>query len=182
MSPRLVRDAELLWVLDAKAPALTSDIETALPIARNSVYVRLHSLERRGDVTGEGLEDKSHQPSRWELTDRGRAELADADLPPAPDTDFEDFFAGRSARIEPTMLLKQLAAHEDDSGDEWVPSTALYDLPFSKNGIRQNLHSLREEGLVAHKETKPGNTNYWRVTEQGYEQLSERTDAESTQA
>jgi len=170
VSPSLVRDEELLWVLESVEPALTREVAAELPVDQNSAYVRLRSLARRGYVDGELQTARETQPYLWRLTDRGRDRVAQSGLPPAAETDFAAHFAGRTARIDETAVLDALAVH---GTDEWVPSTTLYEaLPFSKAGIRKKLHALRASGLVALDDER-GQTHYWRLTEAGRARLAD---------
>jgi predicted ArsR family transcriptional regulator len=177
MASVLVRDTELLWVVEWLEPTRTRNIAPKLPIDQNSVYVRLRSLRRQGYVGGELLENEKTKPFRWELTDLGRTRVAEADLPPAAETDFEEYFSGRTNQIDPTMLLEELAVHGEDEPDGWVPTSVLYPaLPFSKVGIRNKLHLLQDDGLVDLDSGAPGKPHRWRVTSQGYERLEAATD------
>lgn len=176
MSPRLVRDEELLWVLDVAEPALTREVAAELPLDQNSVYVRLRSLARRGYVDGELQTAQETQPYLWRLTDRGRDRVAQAGLPPATETDFAAHFAGRTAQIDETAVLDALAVHGTEG---WVPSTTLYEaLPYSKAGIRKKLHDLRESGLVELDDER-GQTHYWRLTDAGRARLDDEDRLES---
>lgn len=172
MGPTLVSDAELCWVVAAFSPAQTPDVADVVPIKYNSVYVRLRSLKRRGYLNGDGgrKDDAADNvTTRWWLADAGDALIAEADLPPADETDFESYFSGQTKTLNRETLLQEVAAHDD----EWVPSSVLYDpLPFSKYGIRKNLHALREGGLLDLDEGKNGNTHHWRITDDGRDVLA----------
>ena len=171
-SPSLVRDAELLWVLETVEPARTREVTSKLPLNQNSVYVRLRSLSRRGYVDSELLDHVRSKPYGWEVTDSGQETIAEADLPPAAETDFDEFFSERSRTMTTTMLLEELAAHGEDQTGGWVPSSAIYSgLPFSKYGIRKKLHALTEDGLVELDDERQGQEYYWRVTKQGRKRL-----------
>ncbi|SEH58558.1 hypothetical protein SAMN05192561_10970 [Halopenitus malekzadehii] len=169
---KLVEAAELLWVVDHLEPAVTREIANRLPIDQNTTYIRLRHLDRRKLVTHETADDGVGR-YRWSLTAAGRNRLADASLPPADETDFEDHFAGRAAAIDPVMVLEALAVRED----EWQPSGAVYDaLPFSKPGIRNNLHALRESGAVELDPGGSGTAHHWRLTDAGRDRLAEADD------
>jgi predicted ArsR family transcriptional regulator len=175
--PQLVSEAELLWVVDYLEPASTSAIAVELPLGQNSAYVRLRYLDRRGLVAATpSPEDESTY--LWTCTEAGRTRLAAADLPAAATVAFEGYFAGRTASIEPAMVLEALAAPDR----EWLASSAVYDaLPFSKKGIRDNLHALAEAGAVELEETGPGKAHRWRLTQTGRTRLAaaEHADAEA---
>ncbi|WP_280536837.1 hypothetical protein [Halopenitus sp. POP-27] len=172
---KLVEAAELLWVVDHLEPALTREIADRLPIDQNTTYIRLRHFDRRKLVTHETAADGGGRYS-WSLTAAGRNRLADAGLPPADETDFGDHFAGRAAAIDPVMVLEALAVRED----EWQPSGAVYDaLPFSKPGIRNNLHALREAGAVELDRGDAGRTHRWRLTEAGRDRLVDADDEET---
>jgi predicted ArsR family transcriptional regulator len=182
--PTLVYESELLWVLDAVAPAKTREVAPLLPIDQNSAYVRLRSLDRRGYVDRETEPDPdSSAASTWWLTDRGRDKVADADLPPAAETDFKEYFAGRTRTIDPTTVLEELAIHGTDAGGGWVPSSTLYDaLPFSKYGIRKKLNALRDDDLVERTTDQGGRAHHWRLTDAGRDHLDTADTDDATQA
>jgi DNA-binding HxlR family transcriptional regulator len=172
---QLVSKAELLWVLDALEPALTSNLAPQLPIDQNSTYVRLRHLERVGLVAAEAIQG-DETTYRWSLTDLGREQLAAADLPAASTVDFGTYFAGRAASIDPVMVLEALAAPEH----EWVASSAVYErLPFSKQGIQDNLHALVDAGDVELDPGSPGMSHHWRLTESGRTRLARATPGDS---
>jgi len=169
--PQLVGEAELLWVLGHLAPARTSDVAAHLPIGQNSAYVRLRYLDRNGLVAAESTDDGAGY--RWSLTEAGDRRVAAADLPPAETVDFAAYFEGRTAAIDPAMVLEALAAPDR----EWLPSSAVYEaLPFSKKGIRDNLHALAEAGAVELEEGGPGRAYRWRLTEAGRRRLAAAED------
>ena len=179
--PALVHETELLWVVEAVEPAATREIATHLPINQNSAYVRLRSLDRRGYLDRETTVEQHAQVSRWWLTDRGRERVAEGDLPPAAETDFEEYFSGRTHRIEPSVVLEELAVHGSEEEGGWVPSSALYGaLPFSKVGIRKKLHGLRDDGWVEQDTDREGRTHHWRLTEAGSARLEEADSVEAT--
>jgi predicted ArsR family transcriptional regulator len=182
--PSLVYEDELLWVLSTVEPARTRDVAAHLPIDQNSAYVRLRSLDRRGYVDRETTsEPEGSRTSTWWLTDRGRERVADADLPPAGETEFEAYFSGRAHTIDPTTMLEELAVHGSEEAEGWVASPVLYDaLPFSKVGIRKKLDSLREEGLVERATDRGGRSHHWRLTDAGATYLEEAEAAEATPA
>ena len=165
----MIRDAELLWLVDEMEPVLTSDVADALPIVQKQVYIRLRSLARRDFVTQRLAKERS-RTALWELTAKGRSELTAADLPPARETDFRQHFAGRSRGFDPINVLVTI----DDkaaTADDWVPSTALYgDLPVAVNTVREKLKALHDRGLIACDER--GRSKYWQITEQGRERLA----------
>jgi predicted ArsR family transcriptional regulator len=179
--PALVHETELLWVVETVEPAATREIATHLPINQNSAYVRLRSLDRRGYLDRETTVEQHAQVSRWWLTDRGRERVAEGDLPPAGETDFGEYFSGRTHRIEPSVVLEELAVHGSEEKEGWVPSSALYGaLPFSKVGIRKKLHGLRDEGWVEQDTDREGRTHHWRLTEAGSARLEEADSVEAT--
>lgn len=180
--PSLVRDAELLWVVGSVGPAETGEVAARLPIDQNSAYVRLRSLDRRGYVDRETETAPGRaRVSTWWSTDRGRERVAAADLPPAGETEFGEYFSGRTHRIEPSVLLEELAVHGSEAEGDWVSSSVLYEaLPFSKVGIRKKLHGLGEEGLVETDPDREGRTHHWRVTARGRERLETAGDVEAT--
>ena len=173
--PQLVGEAELLWVLEHLEPASTSEIAARLPIGQNSTYVRLRHLDRSGLVAAAAT-PADETRYQWSLTTAGRDQLAAADLPPAATTDFATYFEGRAASIDPVMILEALAVADR----EWLPSSAVYEaLPFSKKGIRDNLHALAGAGDIELEEGEPGTAYRWRLTEAGRTRLTAADDGDS---
>ncbi len=165
---RLVSKAELLWVVDARAPIKTSAVAELLPITQNSVYVRLRHLKRSGYL--HTLQDSGRNATyEWDMTAAGRQRLADADLPDAESTDFEAYFANRDNTMDPLMILEALSVEDG----EWHPSGVVYDaLPFSKYGIRKRLHSLTEDGLLELQPNEASGPHHWRLTTAGQQRLA----------
>jgi len=176
MGSALISDAELCWVVQAHEPAQTATVAVDLPIEQISAYVRLRSLNRRGYVTSSTpLADRSDEHI-WLVSEQGRTLITSADLPPAAETDFEAYFAGRTNSLDCETLLRELAAHEES----WVSSSTLYDpLPYSKVTIRNNLHNLHDKELVALDEGDPGSAHNWRLTDAGRERLAATADADT---
>lgn len=175
MGGALISDAELCWVVQAHEPAQTATIAVDIPIEQISAYVRLRSLNRRGYVTSStSLADRSDEHI-WSVTERGQTLITSADLPPAAETDFEAYFAGRTNSLDRETLLRELAAHDGS----WVSSSTLYDpLPYSKVAIRNNLHNLHNKDLVALDEGNPGTAHNWRLTDTGRERLAATCNSE----
>lgn len=173
MGNSLVSDAELCWVVQAYEPATTATISEALPVKQISAYVRLRSLARRGYLTSSATAGHGSN-HHWSLTEQGEDLVNDAELPAASDTDFSAYFTGRKNTLDHMTLLRELAARDD----QWVPSTVLYGpLPYSKVAIRNNLHNLRKEGLVALREGDSGSPHHWQLTEAGQQYLSATVDS-----
>jgi predicted ArsR family transcriptional regulator len=175
--------------------ASVSELAVAVPFARKTIRSHLQDLRDAG-VVERDTERASHL-HYWRLTDRGRARVTSADVQPYG-TDGGDGAAETTAAGRPTLdddrLLATLAVEGADPAateafgqagiDEtgatqaedggWVPSTALYDaLPFSKMGIREKLHRLKEAGLVEHDPDRGGQEHYWRLTDAGHERLAD---------
>jgi predicted ArsR family transcriptional regulator len=172
---QLVSKAELLWVVDHMEPVWTRELAAVVPIDQNSVYVRLRHLDRSALVDTQAADRQGRGRYRWVVTDAGRDRLAETDLPPATVVDFESYFAGRAASIDPVMILEALSVQEDT----WHPSSDVYEaLPFSKKGIRDNLHALREDGAVELDRGKTGTTYRWRLTDRGRRRLAEADETQ----
>lgn len=167
----LVTDAELVWVLESFGRAGKSAVAETVPLSPTSVYVRLRSLERRGCVTRSA--SRGPVEATWSVTERGRALVADAGLPPVAETDLVGHFAGRRATIDSREVLAavaELGGAADPAG--WVRSSEVCAaVPYSTGAIRGRLLKLREAGLV--KRDASGRTHRWRVTERGRARLAD---------
>jgi predicted ArsR family transcriptional regulator len=180
--PLLVHEAELLWVTGAVEPATTREVAEHLPLDRQSAYVRLRSLARQGRVT-RNRPESGRDPggsSRWSLTARGREQVAGADLPPAEETEFQEYFEGRTYQIDTGMFLDELAVQGEEHAAEaasdeteaadvgWVSMSAFSEaMSFDRSTIRNHLHELREEGFVERDTERASHVHYWRLTDRG---------------
>ena len=163
MSYSLVTEAEFCWVLEWLEPATRGELTEYLPTSDDGVYMRLRRLDG-AYVTHTELNPYKFE---WSLTDAGRELVASADLPPIEETDLDEYFAGRTTSLNPNTILHEIAIHEA----EWVPTSALYDaLPFAKSTVRKRLIRMHDNGIAERDDSEQ--TNKWRLTEAGREQLA----------
>ena len=198
----LVTDAELVWVLESferAGTAVASALAEALPLAPASVSVRLRSLERRGCVTRARV--RGPVEATWSLTERGRALVAAAGLPPVAETDLAAYFAGREATIDPRTVLAAVAERGGGSAERgggsaergggsaergggsaergggsaerggWVRSSALY------AALPYSAGAIRRRLLALRaaglvERDADGRTHRWRVTDAGRVRLA----------
>ena len=163
VSYSLVTEAEFCWVLDRFEPATRGELAEYLPTSNSGVYMRLRRLDG-AYVTHTEL---NSQKFEWSLTDAGRELATSADLPPIEEIDLEEYFAGRTTSLNPNTILHEIAIHDA----EWVPTSALYDaLPYAKSTVRVRLIRMHDDGVVKRDDSEQ--TNQWRLTEAGREQLA----------
>lgn len=168
MSYSLVTETEFCWVLDWLEPVTRNEFAEYLPPSSHGVYMRLRRLDNAYVTYAEPTTGRYV----WSLTDAGHELVADTDLPPADETDLDEYFAGRTTNLNPNTILHEIAIHEG----EWVPTSALYEtLPFAKSTVRKRLIWMCDDDLVVRDDSEQ--TNKWQLTATGREQLN---DAEAT--
>ena len=174
--PHLVRKVEFVWLVDAFEPAKTSDLGEILPIDDRSAYFRLRHLYRSGYLNRSEASEGHTQSYAWSLTKEGREWLIEQDMPDIEDIDLDEYFSGRTDKINPLSILEAFAAKDG----EWHRSSVAYEaLPFTKQGIRYNLHKLHEQGDLELDANENGYSYRWRLTEQGRSRLAEAKENET---
>lgn len=167
-----VSDPELCWVVAALQPASVKDIASRLPIGESATYNRLRYLARAGLLE----RDEAGRQHTYRVSAAGRTRIELADLPPAADVDFVDYFADRETDVDADVVLETLASFED----EWAITPQIVDrLPVSATMVRNYLHRLVDVGAI--EVDQSGEPYKWRLTEAGTARLGDETESDQGQ-